>query len=145
MGEKHFTSGFCSQYQLSLEGDEFLVQGLIFYALMCFFRGAIHSFQSCELEDKNSKARWRLIPDLPDQTYPQRRQKLINFPTHHYLDPLSTVEKKHYLQVLSTCHPNTATAVVFQPLKTTRSLPQLNFSNIYVYIVVYPCCQDESL
>lgn len=71
----------------------------------------------------------------------ETRQKLENFPSHSYIDHLSTVEKEwygHKLQVLGTCNPYTAPAAVFQPLKTARSLSELDFSHIYVYLVKNP-------
>lgn len=40
--------------------------------------------------------------------------------------------------MLDTCNPYTASAMVFQPLKTARSLPESDLSDIYAYLVENP-------
>ena len=66
----------------------------------------------------------------------ETRQKPENVPSRN-LDHLATAEKERYgpkLQLLGTCDPYTAPSAVFQPLKTARSLPELVFNYIYVYL-----------
>ena len=65
-------------------------------------------------------------------------QKPANVPS---LDHLSSREKERYvlkLQVLGTCDPYTAPAAVFLPLKTAKSLPELDLGDVYIYFVENP-------
>lgn len=39
------------------------------------------------------------------------------------------------LVFFGTCNPYTAAAIIFQSLKTIRSLPELQFSDVYIYLV----------
>lgn len=69
------------------------------------------------------------------------QQKLVNFPSHSYLDHLSTVEKEwygHKLQVLGTCDLYIAPVAVFQLLKTARSQPELHPDDIKMHPVENP-------
>ena len=55
-----------------------------------------------------------------------------------YLDHLSNEEQRRYmekLQVLGTCDPYLAPAAVFEPLNTSTSLPELEFGDVFIYLV----------
>ena len=73
----------------------------------------------------------------------QQREPVIfqTVSSHEYLDHLSKEENTRYmfkLHVLGTCDPYTAPAAVFQPLKTAKSLPDLQFGDVYIYLVENP-------
>ena len=74
----------------------------------------------------------------------EQQRKPVIFQTvssHEYLDHLSKEEKTRYmfkLQVLGTCDQYTAPAAVFQPLKTAKFLPDLQFWDVYIYLVENP-------
>ncbi len=58
-----------------------------------------------------------------------------------YLDHLSKEEIKGYaskMQVLGTCESYETLAGLFQPLGTVKSLPELLFGNVYIYLVENP-------
>ena len=42
------------------------------------------------------------------------------------------------LQVLGTCDPYLAPAAVFEPLNTSASLPELEFGDVFIYLVENP-------
>lgn len=94
---------------------------------------ANHSFQSCDLRPYLEGK----TVDQEGGSYSVTWQKPESSPLHSYLDHLATVEKERCgpkLQLLGTCDPYTAPAAVFQPLKTVRSLSELIFDYIYVYL-----------
>ena len=74
----------------------------------------------------------------------EQQRKPVNFQTvssHEYLNHLSKEQNTRYmfkLQVLGTCDQYTAPAAVFQPLKTAKFLPDLQFWDVYIYLVENP-------
>ncbi|KAL0963068.1 hypothetical protein UPYG_G00349270 [Umbra pygmaea] len=64
-----------------------------------------------------------------------------NVKAHTCLDHLKKEEQQRYatkLQVLGTCDPYSAPTALFTPLKSTTSLPELNFGDVYIYLVENP-------
>ena len=58
-----------------------------------------------------------------------------------HLSHLSAAKKERYgnkLEVLGTCDPYTAPDSVFEQLHSARSLPKLEFGDVYIYLVENP-------